>query len=113
MHVSRTQLMSFLLPILVSHLVKDTTSALRQRLHESGLARLTAVGQQHPAEFKETLASHPQLKARLEEALLANRAMQQQQQAVRSEAANRARAAAEEPKPSIKLTMDFSNFAKK
>ncbi len=121
---SRTQLMEFLLPVLVSHLLVFEEEAAEQakgggpfktRLHEAALARLTQLGQTYPAEFREILSRYPELKRRLEAAALASRA---RAQAARSETEARSAAAAgarrvEEHKPSIKLTMDFSNFGKK
>ena len=51
----------------------DSPSALKLRLHDAGMARLTHMGQLYPSEFRETLTSHPPLKTRIEGAALANK----------------------------------------
>ena len=87
----------------------------RLKLHDSALGKLTRLGGSFGAELKTILAETPELKARLEAAVLANR---DRLASAQSDAANAAAAAAaqkkiQEHKPSIKLKMDFSNFGGK
>ena len=113
------QILQILVPILVSQLLQAEgmkgANRLRLRLHASALAKLTRLVGGFPAELKTILAETPELKARLEAAVLADRERVAHAQ---SDAANAAAAAlaqkkAQEHKPSIELKMDFSNFGGK
>lgn len=111
-------MLQYLIPILVGQLLqhenmKEATK-FKLSLHETALTKLIAFGQSHPEEFKNALSQSPDLKSRLEAALLANRArIEQQQQEKEASNALQLKKVKQEHKPSIKLSMDFSNFAAK
>ncbi|GMR59554.1 hypothetical protein PMAYCL1PPCAC_29749 [Pristionchus mayeri] len=84
-----------------------------RRLHETALARLTALAPAYPLEFKQVLAAHPDAKRRLEAQLLfqSSRASHQAQaMANKAAALENAKAASSSAQPSIKLIMDFNAF---
>ncbi|KAF8386081.1 soap-1 [Pristionchus pacificus] len=86
-----------------------------RKLHETALARLTALAPAYPLEFKQVLAAHPDAKRRLEAQLLfqSTRATHQAQAiAIKAAAVEHAKAASSSAQPSIKLTMDFNAFGK-
>uniref|UniRef100_A0AAR2KWJ4 HEAT repeat-containing protein 5A n=1 Tax=Pygocentrus nattereri TaxID=42514 RepID=A0AAR2KWJ4_PYGNA len=72
----RPQLVTVLLPILVSFLLDENTlasaPAASRSLHESALRDLMRIGPQHSAVFKTLMASAPHMKARLEAAIKGN-----------------------------------------
>jgi hypothetical protein len=100
------QMLDIYIPILVNLLLEDpgSESTCTQKQHDMALARLTRIGNQLPQDLKRILSENPELKRRLEQAVLKSQeqerlrrlAKQQQQQVV--------------SKPSIKLKTDFSNF---
>ncbi|XP_062863467.1 HEAT repeat-containing protein 5A [Trichomycterus rosablanca] len=69
----RAQLVSVLLPILISFLLDENTLASApdssRSLHESALRDLMRLGPQHPTVFKAFMTSAPHMKARLEAAI--------------------------------------------
>ncbi len=113
----KAQVLTFLLPVLVGQLLGGEeelrdSPAPRVRLHETALASLTRLGQALPAEFRSLLASKPELKARLEAAALASRARAQSaKDAAAAAAAAEQQRRAQEHRPTIKLSMDFSKFS--
>ncbi len=106
----RVQLLEFLVPVLVGQLLpqcgKDA-SKLRLRLHEAALVRLTAIGQAEPTEFRAVLARRQDMKARLESALLSSQAAKDKGEQHKGQQQPQRK----EHTPSIKLKMDFSDFA--
>ncbi|GMT12475.1 hypothetical protein PFISCL1PPCAC_3772 [Pristionchus fissidentatus] len=90
-------------------------SPAARKLHETALARLTALAPAYPLEFKQVLAAHPDVKRRLEAQLLfqSTRASHQAQAvAMKAAAAENAKTTSSSAQPSIKLTMDFNAFGK-
>jgi len=112
------QLLSFYVPALVDKLLSAEEAkeacSFRRRLHDWALERLTSLGREQATAFRATLAASPDLKARLEKALLADQA---RRRAAAAEGEAAATAAAERQRkqrdhqPTIKLSMDFSQFA--
>ncbi len=101
------KMLDIYIPILVNLLLDDQVvngSSCTQKQHDMALARLTRIGNQLPLDLKRILSDNPELKKRVEQAVLKNQeqermrrlAKQQQQQVVNQ--------------PSIKLKTDFSNF---
>jgi hypothetical protein len=122
---SRIHLVAIVVPMLVSFLsdldpvtndaVLSTavTPLLRRRLHEVALKKLIEFGTQYQSEFRSVMQSQLDLRSRLEQAIVGQ---QQQQHRVATAMASRSAAAAESrasqsSKATIKLKMDFSNFA--
>lgn len=72
----RSQLVSCLLPILVSFLLDEnalgTATATMKNLHDFALQNLMHIGPQYSSVFKNVMASSPALKARLEAAIKGN-----------------------------------------
>jgi len=105
-------LVSFFIPLLVAFLCESDSDAspLDRRLHKVALKKLTDFGPQYPADFRSVMQNRPDLRSRLE------RAIQSEQAAAMAASAAKSAASAE-PRPapsttaSIKLKMDFSNFA--
>lgn len=104
------QLLVFLIPVLVSHLLPPEdlkeASRLKLTLHDSSLNRLTAIGHRWPVTFKAVLAQSEAVRGRLEAAARANqeklKAAAQQRKTLGHDGK------AQQPAvPSIKLTMDF------
>lgn len=110
------KLLIFLVPILVSHLLRPEdmkeASQLRMLLHEKSLLRLTTIGQRWPHHFKLILSQHEELKTTLEAAVRANHERLKIREAKQKLAAE-SEAKSGHQVPSIKLTMDFSKFAAK
>lgn len=77
-------------------------------LCEQTLQRLTRIGTVYPEEFKQILAARPDFRNRLETALRSAPAVVK-----KSIPTSAGAAGAPTAQPSIKLTMDFSAFAKK
>lgn len=107
--------MTFVVPLLVAFLSETdddaSTSPVDRRLHRLALKKLTDFGPRHPAEFHSVMQHRPDLRSRLERAIHG-----QSQQAAASAARSTAgtgeqRPAAAATTASIKLKMDFSNFA--
>lgn len=104
--------MTFFVPLLVAFLCDPdaSSSPLDRRLHKVALKKLTDFGPQYPADFRSVMQSRPDLRARLEAAIHV------QNQAAAAAAATKSTTDGERrPTPassaSIKLKMDFSNFA--
>ena len=111
----KSQLLSFLIPILISQLLQPEnmkeSSQFKIKLHENALAKLTQVGQKHSAEFKSILAAYPELKGKLESAALANQARLQNERLKHGgDGVGGHQRKVQDHKPSIQLKMDFSNF---
>jgi len=101
------QLLTVHIPILINFLVDeklDVNANLHKRsLHESSLARLTKLGGQFPSDFKEILNNSPDMRQRVERAVIQNAEKQKAKNLAQNKLAQPAQ-------PSIKLKMDFSNF---
>merc|ERR1719219_433133 len=102
----RSQLLKIHIPILIKFLRDEklgvNTNQFESKLHEVSLSKLTSLGGQFKAEFKQLLAANAEMKRRVEEAVRA------EMRAVDSLAAQSC--PAQPSQPSIKLKMDFSNF---
>jgi len=102
---------TFFVPLLVAFLCEpdSSPSPLDLRLHKVALKKLTSFGPQYPVDFRSVMQNRPDLRSRLECAIHG-----QKQQAAATMAKS---AASDESRPtaavpaSIKLKMDFSNFA--
>jgi len=81
------------------------SSTWTQKQHDMALARLTRIGNQLPQDFKRILSESPELKRRIEQALLKS---QEQERARLLEKQQQHQVVSQ---PSIKLKTDFSNFA--
>ncbi|XP_045864857.1 HEAT repeat-containing protein 5A isoform X8 [Meles meles] len=72
----RSQLVSSLLPILISFLLDDnalgSATSVMKNLHDFALQNLMQIGPQYSSVFKTVMASSPALKARLEAAIKGN-----------------------------------------
>jgi len=101
---------TFFVPLLVAFLSESDSDKLSadQRLHRVALKKLTDFGPQYPTEFRSVMQNRPDLRSHLEQAIHS-----QTEQA--STAAKSSADADPRPMPattaSIKLKMDFSNFA--
>lgn len=102
----RSQLLKIHIPILINFLKDEklgaNTNQFERKLHEVSLSKLTGLGGQFKAEFKELLGANAEMKQRVEEAVRAEK------RAVDSLSAQSG--PAQPSQPSIKLKMDFSNF---
>ncbi|XP_059208691.1 LOW QUALITY PROTEIN: HEAT repeat-containing protein 5A [Centropristis striata] len=96
----RSQLVSVLLPLLVSFLLDEnalgSAPAASRSLHEAALRDLMRLGPQHSAEFRSLISSSPHLKSRLEAAVRGNQ-----------ESLNTKASAAAKSSPSITLKTNF------
>ena len=107
------QLLIFLIPILVSHLLAPEemkeASKLRLILHEKSLAKLTSIGQTWPTHFKGVMGQSEALRERLEEAVKANQERIKVAASIMQKSRENAdsRTSSQPVVPSIKLTMDF------
>lgn len=106
------QLLIFLIPILVSHLLAPEdikeASRLRLTLHEQALAKLTNIGQIWPAHFKNVMSQSDALRGRLEAAVKANHERMKAAASLVQKGRETMEAQSNQPSaPSIKLTMDF------
>ena len=102
--------MNYLVPTLVSQLQEPSSAAkdsLHQKFSDKSLAKLTHVGGLYPGQFSAVMQARPELRARLEAAVKAQRG-----QAMAKRDSERAVADSQAHKPSIQLKMDFSNFKK-
>ena len=104
-----SQMMLFLIPILVSHLLAPEemkeASKLRISLHEQSLHKLTTVGQTWQTHFKNVMSQNDVLRNRLEAAIKANQERLKVNASTKSLATNKINL--QQSTPSIKLTMDF------
>lgn len=104
------QLLVFLIPILISHLLAPEdlkeASHLKLTLHEQALSRLTNTGQKWSHHFKTVLGQSDALRGRLEAAARANQERLKAASVLQKR--ENAQAKTIQPAvPSIKLTMDF------
>ncbi|CAL9686678.1 unnamed protein product [Knipowitschia caucasica] len=99
----RSQLVSLLLPLLVSFLLDEnalgSAPSASRSLHDSALKDLMRIGPQHPAAFRSLMSSCPELKSRLEAAV--KMSQDQLRSKPDSEVASRNQT------PSIKLKTNF------
>ncbi|XP_066550138.1 HEAT repeat-containing protein 5A isoform X2 [Amia ocellicauda] len=101
----RPQLVSVLLPLLVSFLMDGNALASApppaRSLHEFALQSLMCVGPQHSAVFRALMAASPAMKARLEAAVRGN------QESVKAKSAGQQGQAPGKSSPSIQLKTNF------
>ena len=104
--------MTFFVPLLVAFLCETDSNAspLDLRLHKVALKKLTSFGPQYPADFRSVMQNRPDLRSRLECAIHVQNQQAAATTAAKSAASDESRPAAAAP-ASIKLKMDFSNFA--
>ncbi|XP_048340337.1 HEAT repeat-containing protein 5B isoform X2 [Sphaerodactylus townsendi] len=92
---NRVQLLALLVPTLISYLLNEnafsSASTVSKELHEFALQDLTRIGPLYPHAFKTVMGAAPELKVRLETA-------------VRASQANKAKAAARQPPPTVPST---------
>lgn len=104
----RSQLLKIHIPILINFLGDEklgiNPNQYERKLHDVALSKLTTLGGQFKAEFKEILGSSADLRQRVEIAVI----KKAEKQKAESLAAHSA--VAQPVQPSIKLKMDFSNF---
>uniref|UniRef100_A0A8C9XUV5 HEAT repeat-containing protein 5B n=1 Tax=Sander lucioperca TaxID=283035 RepID=A0A8C9XUV5_SANLU len=90
---NRVQLLALLVPTLVSYLLDENAISsapqVSKGLHDFALQNLMRIGPLYPAAFKIVIGAAPELKIRLESAILAN------------QASNRAKAAARQAQPTV------------
>ncbi|XP_008275344.1 HEAT repeat-containing protein 5A [Stegastes partitus] len=100
----RPQLVSVLLPLLISFLLDEnalgSAPSASRSLHEAALKDLMRLGPQHPAVFRSLITSSPHLKSRLEAAVKGN------QESLNAKASSANRGAAKSS-PSITLKTNF------
>ncbi len=108
-----SQLLVFLVPILVSHLLapEDMKEASRVKLalHDRALASLSDLGQMYPHEVKAILGQSDALRGRLESAARAGRDKKKPgaNSPIKDEKSSALSKVGQPSVPSIKLTMDF------
>ncbi|XP_034755112.1 HEAT repeat-containing protein 5B isoform X2 [Etheostoma cragini] len=90
---NRVQLLALLVPTLISYLLDENAISsapqVSKGLHDFALQNLMRIGPLYPAAFKIVIGAAPELKIRLESAILAN------------QASNRAKAAARQAQPTV------------
>ncbi|XP_028459096.1 HEAT repeat-containing protein 5B isoform X2 [Perca flavescens] len=90
---NRVQLLALLVPTLISYLLDENAISsapqVSKGLHDFALQNLMRIGPLYPAAFKIVIGAAPELKIRLESAVLAN------------QASNRAKAAARQAQPTV------------
>lgn len=104
----KSQLLKIHIPVLINFLSDDRSDSnsnqFKRTLHDTSLTRLTKLGGQFAADFKNILNSNSEMRQRVERAVIQNA----ERQKAHSLAAQQSSAAPAQP--SIKLKMDFSNF---
>ncbi|XP_013379521.1 HEAT repeat-containing protein 5B-like isoform X2 [Lingula anatina] len=107
---NRIQLISMLVPLLISFLLDNSELAGASKpsrdLHLYALQRLMQVGPQYPEQFRTVMGSSVNLRTKLEAAVKAN------QQAKKPQEQKAQEVKLKPVKPSIQLKTDFSDFAK-
>ncbi|KAF3842288.1 hypothetical protein F7725_024239 [Dissostichus mawsoni] len=102
---NRVQLLALLVPTLISYLLDENAISsapqVSRGLHEFALQNLMRIGPLYPAAFKTVIGAAPELKIRLESAILANQASS------RAKAAARLAQPQVQAAPSIKLKTNF------
>ena len=109
-------MVAFIVPMLISFLSESELPhdepLIARRLHDIALKKVIDFGPRYPTHFRAVMQNRQDLRSRLEQAVVA------QQQAAASVASSRqstadgdARGSQQPTKASIKLKMDFSNFA--
>ncbi|CAB3385925.1 Hypothetical predicted protein [Cloeon dipterum] len=111
---NRMQLLSLLLPILVNCLKEEQpgsrggVSKQTQVLHEQSLGWLMRIAPQYPKDFKLLMNQLPQFRTRIQNAIKNSHSVAATTSAA---AANKNATQQHQQQPTIKLKMDFSNFA--
>ncbi|KAI4812512.1 hypothetical protein KUCAC02_023897 [Chaenocephalus aceratus] len=102
---NRVQLLALLVPTLISYLLDENAISsapqVSRALHEFALQNLMRIGPLYPAAFKTVIGAAPELKIRLESAILANQASS------RAKAAARLAQPQVQAAPTIKLKTNF------
>ncbi|XP_053192170.1 HEAT repeat-containing protein 5A [Scomber japonicus] len=103
----RPQLMSVMLPLLISFLLDEnalgSSPPASRSLHEEALKELMRLGPQHSAVFRSLVSASPQLKSRLEAAVKGN----QESLNAKASSANSASRSGAKSSPSITLKTNF------
>ncbi|CAK6980082.1 HEAT repeat-containing protein 5A isoform X4 [Scomber scombrus] len=103
----RPQLMSVMLPLLISFLLDEnalgSSPPVSRSLHEEALKELMRLGPQHSAVFRSLVSASPQLKSRLEAAVKGN----QESLNAKASSANSASRSGAKSSPSITLKTNF------
>ncbi|KAG7511751.1 HEAT repeat-containing protein 5B isoform X1 [Solea senegalensis] len=102
---NRVQLLALLVPTLISYLLDENAISsapqVSKGLHDFALQNLMRIGPLYPAAFKIVIGAAPELKTRLESAVLANQASS------KAKAAARQAQPAAQTAPTIKLKTSF------
>lgn len=107
------QLLTLLVPILIGFLLDahtlKTSSKYTCQLHEHALQWLMRIGPKYPVEFKALMGQSTELRTKLETAVRQNQ--QSTNDKLKSESNTAARNQLNQPKPTIELKTNFSNFS--
>lgn len=105
-------MLTLLVPILISYLLDaqqlKTSGKLCHQLHDQALQWLMKIGPKYPQEFKTLMSQSPDLRTKLESAVRINQ--QANNQKLKNDFQNNAKATIAQQKPTIQLKTDFSNF---
>ena len=112
---SRDKVLQFVAPAFIDHLQEPAAVQANDalaRLHAFCLGRLQRMAPTNPDGFRQAVSRNPALKRKLELALSVHSASHKQSQlAAANSTPKTARRAMAGDTPSIKLKMDFANFA--
>lgn len=104
--------MTLLVPILIGNLLEPhmlkTNSKYECQLHEQSLQWLMRIGPKYPQEFKALMSQSTELRMKLEAAIRHNQQTTNQKQKTDSQATTKT---VNQPKPTIELKTNFSNFS--
>lgn len=109
------QLLTLLVPILIgflidAHTLRTSTKYICQ-LHEQALQWLMRIGPKYPQEFKALMGQSAELRNKLETAIRHNQ--QSTNDKLKNDSHTLARNQLNQPKPTIELKTNFSNFSSK
>lgn len=107
------QLLTLLVPILIGFLLEPhtlkTSSKWMCQLHEQSLQWLMRIGPKYPQEFKALMSQSTELRMKLEAAIRYNQ--QSTNQKLKMDSHTTAKSQVNQPKPTIELKTNFSNFS--
>lgn len=100
------------MPILIGNLLEPhvlkTSSKYVCQLHEQSLQWLMRIGPKYPQEFKSLMSQSTELRTKLEAAIRYNQQSTNQKQKADSQMTAKS---VSQPKPTIELKTNFSNFS--
>lgn len=107
------QLLTLLVPILIGFLLEShslkSISKYKCQLHEKALQWLMRIGPKYPQEFKALMSQSIELKTKLETAIRHNQ--QSTNLKLKTESHTTSKTQSNQPKPTIELKTNFSNFS--